>query len=149
MKKILCILACTVGLSTTALANESAVVLQEAFVAGLLANDPQALADCYADDAINFPLSSMVGHGPDSVAESWAGFFSKFRIIAAELSDGHLETHGDTAIAWGFFNLVAEPRDGGEAVKFVGRYMDVARNIDGSWLYVADHASMPFPSAEE
>jgi hypothetical protein len=27
--------------------------------------------------------------------------------------------------------------------------MDVARNIDGSWLYVADHASMPFPSAEE
>jgi hypothetical protein len=27
--------------------------------------------------------------------------------------------------------------------------MDVAKNFDGSWLYVADHASMPMPAEEE
>jgi len=118
-------------------------------VAGLLANDPQQLAACYAPDAVNFPLGAMIGHGPDSVAESWTGFFSKFKIIAAELPDGHLETHGDTAIAWGIFKITAEPIEGGEAVELVGRYMDVARNIDGNWLYVADHASIPLPPPED
>ena len=125
------------------MANESAEALHKAFVAGLVANDAQALADCYAPDAINFPVSALVGHGPDSVAESWAGFFSTNKVVAATQSDSHLEIHGDTAIAWGFFKIVAEPIEGGEAVEMVGRYMDVARNFGGHWLYVCDHASLP------
>jgi uncharacterized protein (TIGR02246 family) len=143
MKKILIMIAGVLCLSATSMANENAEALQKAFVAGLVANDAQALADCYAPDAVNFPVSAMVGHGPDSVAESWAGFFSTLKIVSATLSDGHLETHGDTAIAWGIFTIVAEPIEGGEAVEMVGRYMDVARNFDGHWLYVADHASIP------
>ena len=125
---------------------ESAEALQKAFVAGLVANDPRALAACYSADAINFPVSALVGHGPDSVAASWAGFFTTFKVISADLSDGHLEVHGDTAIAWGFFKIVAAPIEGGEAVEMLGRYMDVARNFDGNWLYVADHASIPPPA---
>jgi hypothetical protein len=27
--------------------------------------------------------------------------------------------------------------------------MDAARKIDGEWLYIADHASMPVPAAEQ
>jgi ketosteroid isomerase-like protein len=148
MKNFLIMIAGVLCFSATSMANESAAALQEAFVAGLVANDAQALADCYAPDAINFPVSTLVGHGPDSVAESWGGFFSSFKVIAADLSDGHLEIHGDTAIAWGFFKIVAEPIEGGEAVEMLGRYMDVARNFDGHWLYVADHASIPPPAAE-
>jgi len=30
-----------------------------------------------------------------------------------------------------------------------GRYMDVARNINETWLYVADHASMPLPTPKD
>jgi hypothetical protein len=40
---------------------------------------------------------------------------------------------------------MAEPAEGGDVVEMKGRYMDVARNMDGTWLYVADHASMPLP----
>jgi len=149
MKKILCLLVVLAGFSTPSFANESAEALQEAFMAGLLANDAQAIARCYAIDAVNFPLDSMIGYGPDSVAEPWGGFFSAFKVTAASLSEKHLELHGDTAIAWGIFNIVADPIAGGDAVEFVGRYMDVARNIDGSWLYVADHASMPLPATND
>ena len=80
---------------------------------------------------------------------SWSGFFAAFKVVDANLSETHLETHGDTAVAWGLFTIIAEPVEGGEAVEMVGRYMDVARSIDGTWLYVADHASMPLPAPEE
>ena len=127
-------------------ANNSSEALQEAFLAALRANDPAALAACYTEKAVNFPVDSLVGIGPDSVHESWNGFFSAFKVVDASLSQTHMETHGDTAIAWGLFTIVARPAAGGEAVEMNGRYMDVARNFDGHWLYVADHASMPLPS---
>ena len=115
----------------------------------LKANDVQGLADCYSSDAVNFPVGSLVGTGPESVVESWGGFFAAYTIVDAALSEDHLEVHGDTAVAWGLFTIMAEPTEGGETVEMKGRYMDVARNIDGTWLYVADHASMPLPAPEE
>ena len=115
----------------------------------LNANDVQGLADCYTSDAVNFPVGSLVGTGPESVTESWRGFFAAYKVVDASLAAEHLEIHGDTAVAWGLFTIMAEPADGGEAIEMKGRYMDVARNMDGSWLYVADHASMPQPAPEE
>jgi uncharacterized protein (TIGR02246 family) len=128
--------------------NESAEALQSAFLAALVANDAEAAANCYAENSVNFPVAAMVGHGRNAIAESWAGFFSTYSVVAATQDEGHLETHGDTAIAWGLFKIVAMPVDGGKAVELMGRYMDVARNIDGNWLYVADHASVPRQAAE-
>ena len=49
------------------------------------------------------------------------------------------------------YDAVYKPRrllESTEAVEMRGRYMDVAKNIDGSWLYIADHASMPLPAEE-
>ena len=53
------------------------------------------------------------------------------------------------AVAWGLFTIMAEPAEGGDAVEMKGRYMDVARSMDGTWLYVVDHASMPLPAPED
>lgn len=130
------------------LANDSPKALQDAFMTAILNNDADAIAACYAEDAVNFTLDSMMGTGPESARESWGNFFSAFEVQKAELSEKHLEVHGDTAIAWGLFTIVATPREGGDPVEFRGRYMDVARDIDGRWLYVADHASMPLPSGD-
>ena len=118
-------------------------------MAALKANNPQGIAECYAADAVNFPVDSLVGYGPESVVASWAGFFAAFTVVDARLSETHLEHHGDTAVAWGIFTIMAEPAEGGDTVEMQGRYMDVARNIHGSWLYVADHASMPLPPPPE
>jgi len=149
MKKLLCLISCLVCFSSSSFANESPQALQDAFMGALKANDAQGLADCYASDAVNFPVGELIGIGPQSVVESWNGFFTGFKVTDASLSDDHLEVHGDTAIAWGLFTIIAEPAEGGEPVEMNGRYMDVARNVDGSWLYVADHASMPIPAPEE
>ena len=118
-------------------------------MAALRANDVQGLADCYTSDAVNFPVGTLVGSGPESVIESWNSFFAAYTVVDASLSDTHMEIHGDTAVAWGLFTIMAEPAEGGDAVEMKGRYMDVARNMDGIWLYVADHASMPFPAPED
>lgn len=136
------------SVSSLALANESPQALQDTFMAGVITNNADAIAACYTDDAVNFTLDNMVGIGPESARQSWGSFFEAFDVDKAELSETHLEVHGDTAIAWGLFMIIATPRDGGEPVEFRGRYMDVARKIDGRWLYVADHASMPLPPAD-
>jgi uncharacterized protein (TIGR02246 family) len=138
-------LAASLLVTLTAQANQSPRALQEAFMTALRANDAAGLAACYAEEAVSFAVSQTKGIGPEFVKADWEGFFSTMTVVSAELSESHLETHGDTAIAWGLFTIVAQPVDGGEPVELQGRYMDVARNIDGVWLYVADHASMPIP----
>ncbi len=143
MKKVLCLLTCLACFSSSSFANESPQALQDAFMAALKANDVQGLAACYTSDAVNFPVGTLVGSGPESVIESWSSFFAAYTIVDASLSDTHMEIHGDTAVAWGLFTIMAEPAEGGDAVEMKGRYMDVAMNINGTWLYVADHASMP------
>ena len=126
-------------------ANDSPEALQDAFMTALLANDADGIAACYAADATNYPLDSMSGIGPESARASWGGFFTAYRVTDARLSDDQLIVLGDTAVAWGLFNITAEPVEGGEPVEFKGRYTDVAKNMDGSWLYVMDHASVPSP----
>ncbi len=115
----------------------------------LRANDVDGLAACYTADSTNFAVDSMAGVGPDAVRESWAGFFAAFKVLSATLSDRHSEISGDLAAAWGLFHLTVEPAEGGEPMEMHGRYMDVAKNFDGTWLYVADHASMPIPPPPE
>lgn len=127
-------------------AFESPEALQEGFMAALRSENIDAMAECYAPGAVNFPLDSMIGHGPGSARASWGGFFEQFDVVSAELSENELVQEGDLAAAWGLFTVIARPAEGGASVTLVGRYMDVARPIDGRWLYIADHASMPLPA---
>jgi uncharacterized protein (TIGR02246 family) len=149
MKKMFCFVFCLVCFASSSLANESPQALQDAFMTALKANDAQGLAECYSSDAVNFPVDTLVGIGPESAKASWSGFFATYKVVDASLSSTHLEIHGDTAIAWGLFTIMAEPAEGGDPIEMKGRYMDIARNIDGTWLYVADHASMPLPARED
>ncbi len=126
-----------------AFAQDSPEALQQVFLDALLANDAEALAACYTPDATNFPVGAMMGHGPESVRQDWAGFFEQWRVLEASLHDGQIVREGDLAVAWGLFTLLAEPVGGGEPVEMKGRYLDAARPVDGRWLYIVDHASVP------
>ena len=145
----LLILILFLAISPVANAFDSPHALQDGFMAALRANDIEGLVMCYTADATNFAIDSMSGTGPESVRASWGGFFQAFTVTAAELSDEHLEVSGDLAAAWGLFTITAVPAGGGDAVVIKGRYMDVAKNFDGNWLYIADHASVPVPAEEE
>lgn len=143
------VLLLVLSASSPVLANDSPQALQDAFLKALRANDVEGMAACYTEDATNFPTDSLIGVGPESVRASWGGFLDAYRVIDARLSQQHLEQSGDLAVAWGLFTIVAGPIGGGEPAEMQGRYMDVARNIDGRWLYIADHASIPLPAPEE
>lgn len=143
------VLFLTLALCHSALAFESPQALQDAFMAAMRANDVDGMAACYTADATTFTPDTMMAVGPDGVRASWGGLFKNFRITRAELSDSHLEVSGDLAVAWGLYTMTAEPLAGGEAMEMKGRYMDAARKTGGKWLYIADHASMPLPAAEQ
>ena len=147
MKFLTLILFLTI--SPVASAFDSPQALQDGFMTALRANDIEGLVECYTPDATNFAINSMSGTGPESVRTSWGGFFEEFTVTAAEVSDKHMEVSGSLAAAWGIFTITAVPAGGGDAVVIKGRYMDVAKNFDGSWLYVADHASMPVTAEAE
>ena len=135
-------------ISAPAFGNDSPEALQDAFVAAMINNDADGLAACYAPDAVNFPVDSMIGTGPDSVRESWSGFFAVYTVKDIRLTQTRMETFGDTAAAWGLFTMMVTPVAGGEPIEMVGRFMDVAKKTENGWLYIADHASVP-AAAEE
>jgi len=147
MKTLL--LCLSFGLCNSALAFESPQALQDAFVAAMRANDLEGLAACYTADATTFMPDTMMGVGPEAVRSSWGAVFKDFRITSVSLSESHMEVSGDLAVAWGLYSMTAEPLAGGETMLMQGRYMDAARNVDGQWLYIADHASMPLPPPPE
>ncbi len=148
MKILMPVFAVLVLFSMPTFANDSPEALQGAFVKGMVANDADALAACYTDDAVSYPANAMVGVGPDFVRESWKSFFAKYTIKEVGLVDTHMETFGDTAVAWGIFTMLVEPAAGGDAFEMRGRFTDIAKKVDGNWLYIADHASVPSPSEE-
>ena len=148
MKILSPVFALLVLFSMPVAGNDSPEALQDAFVQAMEANDADALAACYTDDAVSYAVDVMVGVGPDFVRDSWNAFFKAYTIKKASLSNAHMENFGETAVAWGLFSMLVEPAAGGEAFEMHGRFMDVAKNVDGRWLYIADHASVPAPSGE-
>jgi ketosteroid isomerase-like protein len=138
-------------LSPALQANDSPEALQESFMTALRAGDMAGIAACYTEDATSYDVGVQVLHGPEAISGSWGGFFEAYEVLAADLFDNTVETHGDTGIAWGEFALKVKPRAGGDPFRMVGRFTDVSRNVDGTWLYVLDHVSMlpPAPAEEE
>lgn len=145
LRTVLAFIVCT----SPALAFDSPKALQDAFLAALHAEDADSIAACYTADAMNFTPDMLVGYGPDAARQSWGGFFEAFDIVSVELSEKHMVESGDLAAAWGLYTMTVTPAAGGEPIVMQGRYMDVSRRIDGKWLYVADHASVPLPPPAE
>jgi uncharacterized protein (TIGR02246 family) len=121
--------------------------LQDDLLAAIRAGDADAVAALYAPDAVSYSIGVMEANGPDGVRDDWASFFEAYVVNAIDL-DGHAEVFGDAAISWGLWTMTYTPKEGGEAEVMEGRFTDVSRNIDGRWLYVVDHASLPLLEGE-
>ncbi|MDJ0653572.1 MAG: nuclear transport factor 2 family protein [Xanthomonadales bacterium] len=119
--------------------------LLEAFVDALAANDADRVAACYANDAVCFAMDEMVGLGPEFVRESWNAFFSVYTVREVRLTNTRLECFGDTAAAWGLFQMLVDTVDEAEEIELHGRFTDVAKQFNQRWLFIADHASVPLP----
>jgi uncharacterized protein (TIGR02246 family) len=116
---------------------------QPAFEAG----DADAVAQCYAPDAVFWLPGTAMMRGRAAIREGYAGFFAGATIKSAKLVELGKVTHGDEASSWGTFTVVSVSKKDGKQSIESGRYTDVSRKINGRWVYLVDHASDDPPVA--
>jgi len=135
------------GFTAVALAADGAEALDQAWLKGMKAGDANAVAACYADDAVLWLPGAPEARGAKAIHDEYAGLLSANTVTEVSLTDGHYETYKDMSYGWGHFTMTLTPKAGGAPTIMGGRYVDVARKIGGKWRYVADHASTNPPPA--
>jgi uncharacterized protein (TIGR02246 family) len=136
------------ALGGAAAAHEGAPVsVQDCWLPAFKAGDADAVAACYAEDAVMWFPGGPMAQGRQAIRDGYAGFFAANTIKDVVLTPmGHQESNGQAA-SWGTFVIVWAARDTGVETRETGRYTDVSKLVDGHWLYVADHPSDDPPPA--
>jgi len=117
--------------------DSSQACWQPAFEAG----DADAVAQCYAPDAVMWLPGAPMMQGRDAIRAGYADFFAASTIKRVKLTELGKVSHGNQASSWGRFTVVAVSKKDGKETTESGRYTDVSRRIDGRWQYLVDHAS--------
>ena len=137
----LLVIACALAVAAAPLmAKEpvsSAACWQPAFENG----DADAVAKCYAPDAVLWLPGSPAMKGRDAIRAGYADFFAASTIKTVKLNQLGTIAHGNESASWGTFSLVLVSKKDGKETTETGRYTDVSRRIGGHWQYVVDHAS--------
>jgi uncharacterized protein (TIGR02246 family) len=134
---ITCLLAALASPSLAKTPDSSQACWQPAFESG----NADAVARCYAPDAVLWLPGAPRAKGRDAIRAAYAGFFAGSRIRSATLTELGKVAHGDDASSWGTFKVVLVSKKDGKETTETGRYTDVSRRIDGRWQYLVDHAS--------
>jgi uncharacterized protein (TIGR02246 family) len=149
MKKtiVACVLVCVVFTAGAALAADAAPkhglqTVDSAWVKAMLANDAAACSALYADDAVLVLPGTGAIKGKKAIADAYAGWLKDFKVTEAAVTDNHYRSSGNVSAGWGAFKVTTVPKAGGAPTTEVGTWCAVAaKQKDGSWKYVADHAS--------
>ena len=121
----------------------------DCFAAAFKSGNADAVAACYAEDAIIwFPGGSMA-KGRTAIRDGFAHFLGGMTVKDAVLTTIDEVAMGDTRTAWGTYVItVVDKATKAETVQS-GRFTDVSKKIDGRWVYIVDHPSDdPAPAAE-
>jgi uncharacterized protein (TIGR02246 family) len=132
-----CVLAVTASPLMAAPPKSSQACWQPAFEAG----DADAVAQCYAPDAVMWLPGAPMMQGRDAIRAGYADFFAASTIKSVTLNELGKVSHGNEASSWGTFTVVAVSKKDGKETTESGRYTDVSRRIAGRWQYLVDHAS--------
>lgn len=130
-------------------AGEPSPSAGDCFVAGFKSGDADAVAACYAEDAIIwFPGGSMA-KGRTAIRDGFAHYLAAVTVKDVELTTMGQESMGDVKVSWGTYAMrMVDKATQAESVQH-GRFTDVQKKIDGRWLYTVDHPSDdPAPAAE-
>ena len=122
--------------------------LNQSWKKAMLAGDVEAVAANYADDAVMWLPNMPEARGGKAIRDTYGALFKDYTVTDVTLANSVDETSQNVATGWGNFTMTLQPRAGGAPVVMKGRYTEVARQIKGKWLYVADQASAdPAPPA--
>ena len=135
--------------ATPAIAQDSAKALQDAFVAAVVAEDAEALANLYTEDADSYDPSGGVQKGRLEIAAAWQSFFHSYDGFSASLMQkGEYSLSKDSHAAWGLWTMAATAPGASEETVWNGRFLDVSVSTPQGWRYIADHASMLAPAPD-
>ena len=150
MRRLLCAAAVTL-LCVSAmpvLAGEFAPgSVQDCWIRAFRAADADAVTKCYAPDAVLWIPGAPMAKGSQEIHDGYESYFNDYTIKSVELIPMGGQTVGDDAVTWGAYKIVIVPTEGGDEATETGRYTDVAKKLDGHWVYVVDHASDDPPPA--
>src|SRR5215813_6263406 len=115
----------------------------EDWVKAIRAKDIDGVTSLYAPDLISFDLAPPLRYfGADGKRRAWQGAFAAFSgPIAYEVRDLNVTTNGDLALVHSL-NRIQATLPGGHIDMWL-RWTACFRQIDGVWLVVHDHVSVP------
>lgn len=139
--------SCAGSRHDTRAADEQAIrVMYDRYSAAVAAKDLNTIMSFYVPDETlvafdAFPPRQYVGAA--AYRKDYADFFAAFPGPAkSQASDVHVETSGPLGYARGFDRWVITGKDG-KPLEVVFRFTDVLKKIDGKWLIVHEHLSVP------
>jgi ketosteroid isomerase-like protein len=117
----------------------------ETLVAAIRATDLEAVKPIYAPDIVSFDVGAPLQHvGAEAKWKNWADAFAVFQPpLGVEMRDLTITLGGDVAFARSFNRLSGTLKNGSTSPGFWVRATYCFRRIDGNWLIVHDHASVP------
>ncbi len=105
------------------------------FAAAALANDADAMANLYTEDALFMPPNEPATVGKDAIRTRLAA--DTFQTFTLQVSS--VEGRGDLAYSHGTYAIRFQPGNEGEFIDDTGKWLVVHRKqADGSWLTIAD-----------
>jgi ketosteroid isomerase-like protein len=104
--------------------------------------DIAAITRMNPETTVTYPPDAMTTRGTRDIVAGYTGMFRDFK-VSVLIEDAHYIQQGDIVSSWGLFTLTLTPKAGGEPTFVKGRFTDIARQANGQWEYIVDHASVP------
>ena len=105
------------------------------FAAAALANDADALANLYTEDAVFMPPNEPAVVGKDAIRARLAA--DTYQAFTLQVSS--VEGRGDLAYSRGTYTIRFQPGNEGDFIDDTGKWLVVHRKqADGSWLTLTD-----------
>ena len=114
------------------------------YAKAISAKDIDSVMSFFARDVVSFDIaiSSLRYAGADNKRREWQKVFAAYGSIDYEVHDLKVAAQGELAFVHAV-NHVRGTRAGGEVTDLWVRWTACFRRIDGSWLIVHDHVSVP------
>jgi ketosteroid isomerase-like protein len=116
----------------------------EDYAKAISAKDIDGVMSFFAPNLVSFDIAikTLRYAGADSKRREWQKAFAAYRSIAYEVRDLNVTRHGDLAVVHALNNLNGTLISGRITDLWV-RWTACFRRIDGVWLVVHDHVSVP------
>jgi uncharacterized protein (TIGR02246 family) len=121
-------------------------VVDDAWVKAVSAGDIEAAVALYSPDAVLYAPDSMEARGTEAIRAVYQGLLGPNTVSNATINATY-QTSGDLSTGWGTATMTLTPKAGGPPQTIVVRVTEVTKKVNGKWLYVADHASVPMGPA--